>query len=125
LKRITASEEFFERASKIEPKFMAIFGAATSNIFSNSYRAKLKVQTAAEALLEEYEIEHDPSDSAARVRLVKLRKEVFSSPGELRSDDEVGQHVREFQVEIERLCRPIVDAEFGPARWRKSSPKTE
>ena len=68
LKRLDNSEEFFERVSKIEPKFMAIFGADTTQIFSILYEAKLKVQTAAEALLEEYAIEHDPSDTDARDR---------------------------------------------------------
>lgn len=121
LKRIAESDEFFERVSKVEPKFMAIFGAATTDIFSALYRARLKVQTAAEALFDEYELEQDPSDSEARLRLVNLRKDIFSSPGELRSDDQAGQNVREFQVGIERLCRPIVDAEFGSTRWRKTS----
>lgn len=116
LKRIGDSEEYFERVSKIEPKFMAIFGSKTTEIFSILFDTKLRVQTAAEALFEEYVIEHDPSDTEARDRMRKWRADIFASSGEVRPEDEVGQKVVEFQARIEALCRPIVDAEFGSAR---------
>ena len=60
LKRMDNNHKFFERVFDIEPKFMAIFGAETEEIFAELYDAKRTVETAAEALYEEARIEHDP-----------------------------------------------------------------
>jgi len=106
LKRIDRAEEFFERVSKIEPKFMAIFGRETEAIFAILYGAKLRVETAAESLFEECSFEHGPSDMEARERMRKLRVDIFASADDAKPEDVVVQNVLEFQKRIEELCRP-------------------
>jgi hypothetical protein len=120
LKRIGNNHEFFERVSDIEPKFMAIFGAETEEIFAELYDAKRMVETAAEALYEEARVEHDPSDVDARERMRQLRVVIFASKGKVEAEDKVGQKVLDFQRKIEALCRPIVDQTFGRKEKRKS-----
>ncbi len=113
LKRLDSQHDFFERVFDIEPKFMAIFGAKTNEIFELLYEAKSRVETAAQTLYEEARIEHDPLDTGARERMRQLRVDVFASKGKIEAEDKVGQKVLEFQNKIEALCWPIVDQTFG------------
>src|SRR5262249_8630490 len=50
LKRIRSHEDFFEKVYKLEPRFMAVFGADTDEIFSKLYSAKARVEAAAQGL---------------------------------------------------------------------------
>ena len=120
LKRMDNNHEFFERVFDIEPKFMAIFGAETVEIFAELYDAKRMVETAAEALYEEARIEHDPSDVDAKERMRQLRVVIFASKGKVEAEDKVGQKVLDFQRRIEALCRPIVEQTFGRREKRES-----
>jgi hypothetical protein len=115
LKRIDNSAEYFERVEKIEPKFMAIFGADKEEIFALLYDARMQVGASAQALYDEMSYADDRMDVEARERARKLRADVFASPGEIKPEDAVGQKIREFQNRIEVLCRPIIDEEFGTA----------
>jgi hypothetical protein len=120
LKRMGNNHKFFERVFDIEPKFMAIFGAETEEIFAELYDAKRMVETAAEALYEEARIEHDPTDVDAKERMRQLRVVIFASKGKVEAEDKVGQKVLDFQRRIEALCRPIVDQTFGRREKRES-----
>jgi hypothetical protein len=113
LTRIRSHHDFFERIFEIEPKFMAIFGAETNEIFELLYDAKVRVETSAQALYEEASIEHDPADLGTKERMRQLRVDIFASKGKLEDEDKVGQKVLEFQRRVESLCRPIVDQTFG------------
>jgi hypothetical protein len=117
LKRIERNGEYFDRVDKIEPKFMAVFGAETTEIFSNLYDAKLQIRTAAQALYDENAFEHDPADMDARERSRKLREELFGG-GDFLPNREVDQKIARFRAAIEVLCRPIVDQQFGRLRRR-------
>jgi hypothetical protein len=120
LKRMQNSHVFFQKVFDIEPKFMAIFGAETEEIFAQLYDAKQMVETSAQALYEEARIEHDPSDKQARERMVQLRRVIFASKGKIEAGDKVGQKVLEYKSRIEGLCRPIVDQTFGRKGKQKS-----
>ena len=120
LKRMQSSHDFFKRVFDIEPKFMAIFGAETEEIFAQLYDAKQMVETSAQALYEEARIEHDPLDQDARERMRQLRRVIFASKGKIEAQDKVGQKVLEFKRRIEALCRPIVDQTFGRKGKHKS-----
>jgi hypothetical protein len=122
LKRLRANGDYWETVYKIEPKFMAIFGAETQEIFQLLYDAKTIVETSASALFEEAIIEHDPDDREIRERLRKLRVDAFASKGKNEDDDRVGQKILEFQKQVESLCRPIVDQTFGRRSRKSKSP---
>jgi hypothetical protein len=113
LKRLRANSDYWDTVFTIEPKFMAIFGAETQEIFQLLYEAKMIVETSASALFEEAIIEHDPADTETRERLRKLRVDAFASKGKIEAEDRVGQKILEFQRQVEILCRPIVDQTFG------------
>jgi len=113
LKRISRSGEYFDRVSKIEPKFMAIFGADKEIIFSLLYEAKEYLESVAEYLFQECSIEHDPGDTEARELLRNLRSQVFGIAAGMTGEDIVDEKISEFQKRIEALCRPIVDQTFG------------
>ena len=112
LKRLEHHEEFFERVRKLEPKFMAVFGGDTEEIFSLLFGAKSTVVSTAEALIDEYRVELDATDTEGRERRKRWRSIVFASPGKIEPDDDVGTKVLEFKSLIEKRCRPIVDREF-------------
>jgi hypothetical protein len=73
------------------------------------------VETTAEALIEEYHIELDPSDTEGRERRRKWRANLFATPGKVEEDDDVGELLRQFRSQIEARCRRIVDREFAGA----------
>jgi hypothetical protein len=112
LKRINSESEFFERAMKAEPKFVALFGTEGENIFELLFSILRNVQVTAEALIDEYRIEPEPTDQETRERRREWRATIFASPGKPAADDEVGKQLQEFRSRIEVLCRPIVEKEF-------------
>jgi len=120
LKRMRNNHEFFRKVFDIEPKFMAVFGAETEEIFAQLYDAKQMVQTCAEALYEEARVEHDPSDQQARERMMQLRRTIYASKGKIADNDKVGQKVLDFKRRIEALCRPIVDQTYGRKARRRA-----
>jgi hypothetical protein len=122
LKRMRDNSGFFDKVFDLEPKFMAVFGAETQAIFELLYEAKGAVEASANVLYEEGRIENDPSDTEIRERQRKLRMKVFASKGKIESEDSVGQKILEFQKQIEKLCRPIIDETFGRRGKKSKSP---
>jgi hypothetical protein len=111
LKRLEASQDFFDRVYKLEPQFVAVFGAAAEAVFDLLQKARRQVETTAEALIDEYSVEHE-DDEEGRERRRKWRTNIFASPSVSDENDEVGKLLKRFRQEIERLCRPIVEREF-------------
>jgi hypothetical protein len=112
LKRLDASHEFFDRVYKLEPQFVAVFGRTAEALFNLLHKARRQVETTAEALMDEYSIEFE-DDEEGRDRRRKWRANIFASSNGLDGHDEVGKLLARFRDEIERLCRPIVEREFG------------
>jgi hypothetical protein len=112
LKRIEAEQEFFDRVLRLEPKFVAIFGAESESIFMLLHVARREVETTAEALIDEYRIELDREDQEGRELRRNWRTNVFASPGKVEENDEVGKKLREFRRQIEICCRGIVERGF-------------
>jgi hypothetical protein len=70
LHRIDAEHDFFERVLKLEPRFIAIFGRDTENVFLLLHQARRDVEINAEAYVEEYLVE-PADDQESRERRVK------------------------------------------------------
>lgn len=121
LKRLQRHEDFFEKVRKIEPLSMAVFGAATQEIFGLLYTARTRLESEAKSLFEEERFEIDREDTESRERRRELRSSIFASPNEKKEGDRIGEGVREFTKQIEEICRPIVDQQF---RGRASRKKT-
>ena len=78
LKRIEAQEEFFEKVYKLEPLFMAVFGAKSDEIFSRLYSAKVQIETAAQELFTMSELSMIPKMKATK-RRHDLRELIFQA----------------------------------------------
>jgi hypothetical protein len=115
MKRVEANEEFFERILKIEPRFMAVFGAETENIFTSLYSARAQLANAAEQLFDIGRVEDD-DDERTREERRGLRELIFRGPAEKKEKDKIGDLVDGFRIRIETICRPIVDQQYGKAK---------
>jgi hypothetical protein len=113
LKRIQNRSEFFERVVEIEPRFMAVFGAETEQIFARLYSARTQLEAAAGQLFEMGRIEYDPDDEFSRNQLREMKDLVYRGPTESKEKDRIGDLVDGFRMEIEAMCRPIVDHQYG------------
>jgi len=111
--RIRNSAEFFERVVKIEPRFMAVFGAETEAIFQQLYNARTQLEAAAGQLFEMGRIEYDPDDEFSTKQLREMKDLVYRGPTESKDKDRIGDLADGFRTKIEAICRPVVDHQYG------------
>ncbi len=113
LKRIEQSGEFFERVRKIEPRFMAVFGAETEQIFAQLYSARTQLEAAVGQLFEMGRIEYDDDDEFTVGQVRELKELIYRGPTETKEKDKIGDLTDGFRARIEALCRPIIDHQYG------------
>jgi hypothetical protein len=110
-RRIEQNKDFFDHVWELQPKFMAIFGRDTENIFLFLHKARRDIEVACEILEWMKEPERVPGD---RELWVQLRRDIWSSTGATAKEgDRVGEKLEVFRTRIEALCRPIVDRELS------------
>jgi hypothetical protein len=112
LKRIEANKEFFERAWKMQVRCTALFGLTVEETFLLMHRARREVEVSAGMLL------RDPEPTlrseADNKTWDRCRADVWEAHGELaEGGDRVGQKLATFRTNMETLCRPIIDREYG------------
>jgi hypothetical protein len=113
LKRIESSAEFFERVRRIEPRFMAVFGAETEQIFADFYSARTQLEAAVGQLFEMERIEYDDDDELTTGQVRELKELIYRGPTEIKEKDKIGDLTDGFRMRIEAICRPIVDHQYG------------
>jgi hypothetical protein len=121
LKRIEAEKDFFERLWQLHPKFMAVFGADTGEIFEKLHIARRTIESACELLMWSIP-EPERNDKRACEEWVQLRADIWVSKGELgKGNDKVGKLTEEFCISIEKICRPVIDRGYKSldASWWK------
>ncbi len=122
-KRIVDYKDFFERAIRLHPKMMAIFGAKAEEPFVKLQRARREIEVSSEML--EWESTRPRRADGSDDELDKqLRADIWSGVGDAmktKEGDRVGKKLNEFQAEIEELCRPIVDRQYGKSVFRSIS----
>jgi hypothetical protein len=107
LKRLAQQREFFERAWKLQPLGMALFGPETATTFSLLYGARKEIETASELLV--WHRDGLNPESKARYRKIAFD---YGTP----ADDAVGQKLADFKNRIEKLCRPVLDRKYSRVR---------
>jgi hypothetical protein len=113
-RRLDRNKDFFDHVWELQPKFMAIFGRETEDIFLLLHTARRDIEVACEMLQEMKEPE--PGLSEDRKLWVQLRRDIWSSAGgPAKEEDKVGTKLEEFRTQIEVLCRPLIDRELGGA----------
>jgi hypothetical protein len=121
LKRIQARRDFFERASKMQAKCSAVFGSEMDEIFQLMHQARQEVEVSAQMLMKEpTPLDQTAANLAAWHSFVD---DVWAGYGE----NKVGKELAEFEERMEKVCRPIVDREYGKQHewslgswWRQS-----
>jgi hypothetical protein len=113
-KRVVDQREFFERVIKLHPKLMAMFGAEAEEPFMQLHRARREIEVAAEMLQEEAARTTSPRGSHNEEFYQQLRADVWTGVGKTTKEgDRVGKKVQEFQDEIVKLCRPVIDRQYS------------
>lgn len=115
-KRIHDQREFFERVARLQPKFMAIFGPKTSDVFLLLHKARREIEVSSQMLA--WRVGESRYDRASEDKELydQMRADVWTGYGEgigTKEADRVGRKLQEFQKEIEKLCRPVIDRQFG------------
>jgi len=112
LKRIEANKDFFERAWKMQVRCTALFGSEVEEIFLLMHRARREIEVSAGMLL------RDPQPTLKRQDNLEtwnqFRADVWPAYGQLaKGGDKVGKKLSEFKSKMEKLCRPIINQEYG------------
>lgn len=119
LKRMDNQREFFLRVLKLQPRFMAVFGPETAEIFKELNWARVHVQVSAQMLMRREHGEWTPEVIKRRTR---MEADIWSgtadaySKEELPEGDRVQTKLNEFKQGIINLCRPVLDREFKIGR---------
>lgn len=112
-KRIERNKDFFDHVWELQPKFMAVFGQGTEQIFWLLHTARRDIEVACNMTL--WMKEPDRESKEDRDLWVQMRQDIWSSTGaSAKEGDRVGRKLEEFRSRIEALCRPIVDRELKP-----------
>lgn len=108
LKRIERNKDFFERAWRLQPRFMAVFGPNTEEIFIKMHQARRYIEVSAMMLARRPD--HGPAQwNEDRQRLrEQWEADIWAgfdavTPG----IDRVNRLLVEFREGIEHLCRPV------------------
>jgi hypothetical protein len=119
LKRIEASNDFFTRVWRLQPKFIAVFGEKTEEIFDQLHKARRDIEATASVMVFEEE-PFDPKDPSYKEELKGYRTTIY---GPMRGNeaDPVAEKLDDFRKRIDHLCRPVIDRTYKPAgkrRWQ-------
>jgi hypothetical protein len=111
-KRVGSYSEFFQRAWKLQVKCTAIFGPEVEHVFLLLQKARRQVEVAAEMLSRDPVATHKTPENIETWE--GFHDVVWQSNAEARGKvDQVGKKLTEFRKGIKRLCRPIVNSEYG------------
>lgn len=111
LKRIEKERGFFDRLSALQPRFMAVFGPNSEKIFEMAVDAIIQIQVAAEEMMEKQPV--DLSNEVERKNRRERATQCFGRARGSSQEDSVGRMIDDFRNGFERLCRPVVEREYG------------
>jgi hypothetical protein len=106
-KRINDNRDYFERAWKLQPIVMAIFGEHMEEVFEKLHDARATIQVASQTMT----WDEPPMNTDDNRKLwAQLRNDLW---GISKETDRVQESLDAFRKGIERVCKPIVDREFS------------
>lgn len=115
-KRIQQNKEFFEKAWRLQPKCMAVFGRSIEDTFMKLHKARRSIEVAAQMLAEQVDDPYRGDDKSTRELYEQFRRDIWDHGGYQKEKDTVGKLLQEFELELEAAAKPIVDREYKPAR---------
>jgi hypothetical protein len=108
-KRVVEHRDFFDRAWKMQPRVMAVFGEEVEAIFKRLHNARATVQVASKTLAFEMPLNPIRESLDDHNLRVQMRNDLWGSAD---GTDRVETDLKAFCDGIVRLCRPVVDHEF-------------
>ena len=100
--RIVRNKDFFERVWKLQPRFMAVFGRETADIFLQMHQARRWIEIAAEMLWK-----REPREPRNAGLYDQLESDVWK--GAYPDRERIDPKLSEFTTRIEALCNPIIN----------------
>jgi hypothetical protein len=118
--RVKSNKEFFNRVFTLQQRCMAAFGPDSEDIFMLLHKSRREIEVSSEMLAwKAYNHEGvEPDHNEAFYE--QCRRDIWEVGDFQREKDKVGQRLIEFRSRMEKLCRPIIDREYGrkPRRTR-------
>jgi hypothetical protein len=107
-KRVSDNKDYFDRAWKLQPIVMAVFGEQMEDVFGKLHEARAMVQVASQTLAWD-----EPPDNTVDNRALhrQLRTDLWG--GGSNDRDRVQENLDAFRRGIERVCKPVVDRKLG------------
>jgi hypothetical protein len=124
--RINQHKDFFDRLFKIQPRFMALFGATTEEIFMSCHKARRTIQVSAGMLMRVGQSDEKWNENRQRQRdqweadVWEGMDDVVENSPEARR---VSLEIEKFQEGIITICTPIAERTSGDMKWRLSLTK--
>ena len=110
LMRLNAHDEYFERASRLQPKAIAVFGGGVQTPFERLNQAQKLVREAAVHLTWRIPVHPEkPSQEDFEMRM-RLRGDLWTGFGKY--EDRVEKELVMFRSEVEAIFRPVIEREF-------------
>jgi hypothetical protein len=104
LRRLRRYDEFFERAAKLEPLYVAVFDDQAGDEFALLFKARQLLESVASLLFDDGRIELDPQDQQGRNDRRDWRANMYGTEGK----GNVSETLQQFKDSVQARCRPVV-----------------
>src|SRR6266567_2276120 len=111
-KRVIAAKPFFDRLFQIQPKCMAMFGTQVEDTFMLLHKARREIEVASDMLASKVTDEAGPQRDRNDEFWEQCRRNIWEHGDFDKGKDKVKFKLTQFRVDVEKLCRPIIDREF-------------
>lgn len=112
-KRIESQREFFDRVWKLQPRFMAAFGSESEEAFNLLHQSRRDIEVSAGVLGENEKLYRDSDRKDLNELWEQMRRDLWSTGTFQPEKDVVSRRLEKFRLEMEKLCKPVIDREFA------------
>lgn len=109
LRRIDQNKDYFDRIWKMQPRFMAVFGKDTADIFKQLHQARRNIEVSAEMLMEDV-------IRGVLDKDVNFRKELKADIWGGRKNDKIAPLIDAFVAGVEKHCQPVIAHRYATDR---------
>jgi len=118
LARVDRNKDFFERLYKLQPRFLAMFGAEKEEVFMKAHTARRFIEVSAGMLMRDGNGQQNLNENAQRQRN-QWEADIWDGMDQAYENaDRVSKRLKEFQDDILNFCRPIT-AHKTKEKWSK------
>jgi hypothetical protein len=112
LARIDRSKDFFERLFKLQPRFMALFGADSEAIFMKIHTARRTIEVSASMLMKTINSDEERTENRRRQH-DQWECDIWDGMDQAYAADlphatRVADQIRSFRDDVVALCEPVV-----------------